>query len=179
MEVLTIETGISGLIEIHPKVWSDSRGFFLETYQQEIYAGMGISATFVQDNFSRSSYGVLRGLHFQEQNPQGKLVTCLNGKVFDVVVDLRPDSETCGQYYATILDSETRNQLWIPPRFAHGFCVLSEVADFFYKCTSYYDPQDEIGISWNDPDLGIDWQVKNPIISPKDQRLPSLKEVLA
>ena len=106
-------------------------------------------------------------------------MTCLNGRVFDVVVDLRVDSGTYGQQYSTILDSERRNQLWIPPGFAHAFSVLSEVADFFYKCTDYYDPDDEAGIRWNDPDLNIDWQVKNPIISLKDQRLPSLREVLA
>lgn len=179
MAVTTVETQIPGLIEIHPKLWGDSRGFFLETFQQEAYADIGIVTPFVQDNLSRSSHGVVRGLHFQVQNPQGKLVTCLNGRVFDVVVDLRVDSGTYGQQYSTILDSERRNQLWIPPGFAHGFSVLSEVADFFYKCTDYYDPDDEAGIRWNDPDLNIDWQVKNPIISLKDQRLPSLREVLA
>ena len=178
MGVTTVETQIPGLIEIHPKLWGDPRGFFLETFQQEVYADIGIVTPFVQDNLSRSSHGVLRGLHFQVQNPQGKLVTCLNGRVLDVVVDLRVDSETCGQQYSTILDSERRNQLWIPPGFAHGFSVLSEVADFFYKCTDYYDPDDETGIRWNDPDLNIDWQVKNPAVSLKDQCLPSLREVL-
>jgi dTDP-4-dehydrorhamnose 3,5-epimerase len=177
--VTTFETRIPGLIEIYPKLWGDSRGFFLETFQQKVYADVGIVTPFVQDNLSRSSHGVVRGLHFQVQNPQGKLVTCLNGRVFDVVVDLRVDSETRGQYYATVLDSERRNQLWIPPGFAHGFSVLSEVADFFYKCTDYYDPDDEAGIHWNDPDLNIDWGVKNPIVSPKDQRLLRLQEVLA
>ena len=179
MAVTTVETQIPGLIEIHPKLWSDSRGFFLETFQQEVYADIGMVIPFVQDNLSRSSHGVVRGLHFQVKNPQGKLVSCLCGRVFDVVVDLRVDSETRGQYYATVLDSERKNQLWIPPGFAHGFSVLSQVADFFYKCTDYYDPDDEAGIHWNDPDLNIDWKVKNPIVSPKDQRLPSLREVLA
>lgn len=178
MAVTTVETQIPGLIEIHPKLWGDSRGFFLETFQQEVYADIGIVTPFVQDNLSRSSHGVVRGLHFQVQNPQGKLVTCLNGRVFDVVVDLRVDSGTYGQQYSTILDSERRNQLWIPPGFAHGFSVLSEVADFFYKCTDYYDPDDEAGIRWNDPDLNIDWQVKNPTVSLKDQCLPSLRGVL-
>lgn len=179
MAVTTVETQIPGLIEIHPKLWGDSRGFFLETFQQVVYADIGIVSPFVQDNLSRSSHGVVRGLHFQVKNPQGKLVTCLNGRVLDVAVDLRVESETRGQYYATVLDSERRNQLWIPPGFAHGFSVLSEAADFFYKCTDYYDPDDEAGIHWNDQDLNIDWQVKNPIISLKDQRLPSLREVLA
>ena len=179
MAVTTVETQIPGLIEIHPKLCGDSRGFFLETFQQEVYADIGIVSPFVQDNLSRSSHGVVRGLHFQVKNPQGKLVTCLNGRVLDVAVDLRVESETRGQYYATVLDSERRNQLWIPPGFAHGFSVLSETADFFYKCTDYYDPDDEAGIHWNDQDLNIDWQVKNPIISLKDQRLPSLREVLA
>ena len=178
MAVTTVETQIPGLIEIHPRLWGDSRGFFLETFQQEVYADIGIVTPFVQDNLSRSSHGVVRGLHFQVQNPQGKLVTCLNGRVFDVVVDLRVDSGTYGQQYSTILDSERRNQLWIPPGFAHGFSVLSEVADFFYKCTDYYDPDDEAGIRWNDPDLNIDWQVKNPTVSLKDQCLPSLRGVL-
>jgi len=177
--ITTVTTPIPGLIEIHPKLWGDSRGFFLETFQQEVYADIGIVTPFVQDNLSRSAHGVVRGLHFQVQNPQGKLVSCLCGRVFDVVVDLRVDSETRGQYYATVLDSERKNQLWIPPGFAHGFSVLSQVADFFYKCTDYYDPDDEAGIHWNDPDLNIDWKVKNPIVSPKDQRLPSLREVLA
>ena len=179
MAVTTVETQIPGLIEIHPKLWGDSRGFFLETFQQEVYADIGIVSPFVQDNLSRSSYGVVRGLHYQVKNPQGKLVTCLNGRVLDVAVDLRVESETRGQYYATVLDSERRNQLWIPPGFAHGFSVLSEEADFFYKCTNYYDPQDEAGIRWDDPDLKIDWHVDNPIVSAKDQCLPSLREVLA
>mgnify|MGYP001033262018 FL=1 len=178
MAVTTVETQIPGLIEIHPKLWGDSRGFFLETFQQEVYADIGMVIPFVQDNLSRSSHGVVRGLHYQVKNPQGKLVTCLNGRVFDVVVDLRVDSGTYGQQYSTILDSERRNQLWIPPGFAHGFSVLSEVADFFYKCTDYYDPDDEAGIRWNDPDLNIDWQVKNPTVSLKDQCLPSLRGVL-
>jgi dTDP-4-dehydrorhamnose 3,5-epimerase len=177
--VTTFTTPIPDLIEIYPKLWGDSRGFLLETYQQQVYADIGIVTPFVQDNFSRSSYGVLRGLHFQVKAPQGKLVSCLSGRVLDVVVDLRVDSETRGHYYATVLDSQRRNQLWIPPGFAHGFSVLSEVADFFYKCTDYYDPDDEAGIHWNDQDLKIDWQVNSPIVSPKDQGLPSLREILA
>ena len=173
-----IETPIKGLIEMQPKIWGDSRGFFLEMFQEEIYSQIGISYPFVQDNLSRSARGVLRGLHFQVNNPQGKLVTCINGQVLDVVVDLRVDSETFGQHYSVILDSEKRNQLWIPPGFAHGFSVLSESADFFYKCTNFYAPEDEAGIMWNDPELGIDWKIKSPKVSEKDMKLPSLREVL-
>ena len=174
----TFETPFEGLIEIQPKIWGDSRGFFLEMFQQEFYSESGISTPFVQDNLSRSVHGVLRGLHFQVNNPQGKLVTCINGQVLDVVVDLRVDSETFGQHYSVILDSEKRNQLWIPPGFAHGFSVLSESADFFYKCTDFYAPEDEAGIIWNDPELGIDWKIKSPNVSEKDMQLPSLREVL-
>ena len=174
----TFETPFKGLIEMQPKIWGDSRGFFLEMFQEEIYSQIGISYPFVQDNLSRSAHGVMRGLHFQVNNPQGKLVTCINGQVLDVVVDLRVDSETFGQHYSVILDSEKRNQLWIPPGFAHGFSVLSESADFFYKCTDFYVPEDEAGIIWNDPELGIDWKIKSPKISEKDMKLPSLREVL-
>jgi dTDP-4-dehydrorhamnose 3,5-epimerase len=174
----TVETPFEGLIEMQPKIWGDSRGFFLEMFQEEIYSQIGISYPFVQDNLSRSAHGVLRGLHFQVNNPQGKLVTCINGQVLDVVVDLRVDSETFGQHYSVILDSEKRNQLWIPPGFAHGFSVLSESADFFYKCTDLYVPEDEAGIIWNDPELGIDWKIKSPKVSGKDMQLPSLMEVL-
>jgi dTDP-4-dehydrorhamnose 3,5-epimerase len=174
----TLETPISGLIEIRPKIWGDARGLFLEMFQQAVYSEIGISIPFVQDNLSRSAYGVLRGLHFQVNNPQGKLVTCINGQVLDVVVDLRVDSETVGQHHSVILDSEKRNQLWIPPGFAHGFSVLSESADFFYKCTDFYTPDDEAGIIWNDPELGIDWKTKSPRVSEKDMKLPSLREVL-
>ena len=172
------ETSISGLIEIQPKLWGDYRGFFLEIFQQQVYSDLGVNIPFVQDNLSRSSHGVLRGLHFQAKNPQGKLVTCLNGQVLDVVVDLRAGSDTLGRYHSTILDSEKRNQLWIPPGFAHGFSVLSESADFFYKCTALYAPQNEKGIIWNDSDLAIDWRISSPKVSEKDMQLPTLQEVL-
>jgi dTDP-4-dehydrorhamnose 3,5-epimerase len=178
VSVTRLETPIRGLIEIQPKLRVDGRGFFLEMFQQEIHSDLGIAIPFVQDNLSRSSYGVLRGLHFQVKNPQGKLVTCLNGEVLDVVVDLRVGSETRGQHYSTILDSKKRNQLWIPPGFAHGFSVLSESADFFYKCTDLYSPKDEAGIIWNDSDLGIDWRISSPKVSEKDLSLPTLREVL-
>lgn len=173
-----VETPIAGLIEVRPIIRGDARGFFLEMFQQDLYSEIGISIPFVQDNFSRSAHGVLRGLHFQANNPQGKLVTCISGRVLDVVVDLRVDSGTFGQHHSMNLDSEKRNQLWIPPGFAHGFSVLSESADFFYKCTDFYAPEDESGIIWNDPELGIDWKIKSPKVSEKDMKLPSLREVL-
>ena len=172
------ETGFHGLLIIEPQIFGDDRGFFLETFQDERYRGAGIDQAFVQDNLSRSSQGVIRGLHFQKTRPQGKLVTCLRGRVFDAVVDLRADSETRGKTFSIILDSDKRNQLWIPAGFAHGFSVLSETADFFYKCTEYYQPADEYGILWSDPDLSIDWLVSNPSVSEKDQKLPRLKEVI-
>ena len=172
------ETGFHGLLIIEPQIFGDDRGFFLETFQDERYRGAGIDQAFVQDNLSRSSQGVIRGLHFQKTRPQGKLVTCLRGRVLDAVVDLRADSETRGKTFSIILDSDKRNQLWIPAGFAHGFSVLSEIADFFYKCTEYYQPADEYGILWSDPDLSIDWLVSNPSVAEKDQKLPRLKEVI-
>lgn len=174
-----VETGIEGLLIIEPKLFRDARGFFLESFHCERYSSLGLNLPFVQDNFSRSKYGVLRGLHFQKTRPQGKLVTCLNGQILDVVVDLRKDSVTYSQSFSCILDSGKKTQLWIPPGFAHGFIVLSETADFFYKCTDYYAPDDESGILWNDPDLNIDWLIDHPIISDKDLSLPSLREILA
>lgn len=172
------KTRIDGLIIIEPQIWSDARGCFLETFQEERYRAIGIDAPFIQDNYSVSSFGTLRGLHFQYSKPQGKLVTCFAGKVLDVVVDLRVDSVTWGQSFSIVLDAEQRTQLWIPPGFAHGFSVLSDVAHFFYKCTEYYYPEDEAGILWSDPELKIDWLVANPIVSTKDQRLPFLREIL-
>ena len=172
------ESGLKDLLVIEPEIFGDERGFFVETFQAERYSEIGIDLQFIQDNLSRSSQGVIRGLHFQKKRPQGKLVTCIRGKVLDVVVDLRSDSESFGQSFSIILDSEKRNQLWIPPGFAHGFSVLSESADFFYKCTDYYSPNDESGILWSDPDLGIDWLVSNPSVSEKDRTLPLLREVI-
>ena len=176
--MIVCETGVSGLLVIKPQTFGDHRGFFVETFQVERYAEIGIKLPFIQDNLSRSSRGVIRGLHFQKTRPQGKLVTCVRGAVLDVVVDLRPDSESLGQIFSIILDSDEMNQLWIPPGFAHGFSVLSESADFLYKCTDYYFPQDEGGILWNDPDLAIDWLVRDPYVSEKDQKLPCLREVI-
>jgi len=172
------ETQLAGVLIIEPKVFSDSRGFFKETFQAERYREAGIEHTFVQDNYSRSQKGVLRGLHFQITKPQGKLVTCPKGAVFDVAVDIDPESTTYGQYVGVELTEDNHKQLWIPPGYAHGFCVLSVTADFHYKCTDYFDPSDEGGVIWSDPDLAINWPLKDPTISEKDSKLGRLKEVL-
>ncbi|ELA7919004.1 dTDP-4-dehydrorhamnose 3,5-epimerase [Vibrio alginolyticus] len=172
-----IKTKLNGCIIIEPKVFGDDRGFFLETYQEKRYFDFGIKECFVQDNLSRSSQNVLRGLHFQKTKPQGKLVTVLQGEVFDVAVDLRPDSETFGQYESVVLNDENKLQFYIPPGFAHGFCVLSESACFQYKCTDYYDPHDECGIIWNDSDLNISWPIEEPVLSEKDKLQFKLSEI--
>lgn len=174
-----IQTKLSGALIIEPKIFGDDRGFFYETYQAERYKAAGISLDFVQDNRSRSSRGVLRGLHFQKNKPQGKLVTVTQGEVFDVAVDLRKDSPTFGQYESVLLTGDNRVQFYIPPGFAHGFCVLSDTADFQYKCTDYYDPTDEGGLLWNDPELAIAWPLTNPTLSAKDSILPTLDKIRA
>ena len=171
------ETKLAGVLIIEPKVFGDSRGFFKETFQAERYREAGIEYTFVQDNYSRSQKGVLRGLHFQITKPQGKLVSCPKGAVFDVAVDIDPESTTYGQYVGVELTEENHKQLWVPPGYAHGFCVLSETADFLYKCTDYYDPSDEGGVIWNDPDVAIDWPIDQPLLSDKDSKLPTLKKL--
>lgn len=173
------ETKLAGVLIIEPKVFGDSRGFFKETFQAERYREAGIEYTFVQDNYSRSQKGVLRGLHFQITKPQGKLVFCPKGAVFDVAVDIDPESSTYGQYVGVELTEENHKQLWVPPGYAHGFCVLSETADFQYKCTDYYDPSDEGGVIWNDPDVAIEWPIDNPSLSSKDALLPTLADVNA
>jgi len=171
------ETKLAGVLIIEPKVFGDARGFFKETFQSERYREAGIEYTFVQDNYSRSQKGVLRGLHFQIIKPQGKLVSCPKGAVFDVAVDIDPNSTTYGQYVGVELTEENHKQLWVPPGYAHGFCVLSETADFQYKCTDYYDPSDEGGVIWNDPDVAIEWPISDPSLSNKDAILPTLKEL--
>lgn len=164
-----IKTTLQDCVIIKPKIFGDVRGFFLETFQTERYADLaGITLPFVQDNHSRSSKGVLRGLHFQKTKPQGKLVRVVRGEVYDVAVDLRDGSPTFGQWEAVILSEENKTQFWVPPGFAHGFLVLSDTADFEYKCTDYYDPSDEGSILWNDPDLNIPWPIGNPTLSNKD-----------
>lgn len=174
-----IKTKLDGCVIIEPKVFGDERGFFLETFQAERYASeAGITLPFVQDNHSRSSKSVLRGLHFQKTKPQGKLVRVVRGQVYDVAVDIRKGSPTYGQWEGLILSEENKTQLWVPPGFAHGFVVLSDTADFEYKCTDYYDPSDEGSILWNDSDLDIPWPIDNPILSNKDasaDRLADLK----
>ncbi|MNQ35464.1 dTDP-4-dehydrorhamnose 3,5-epimerase [compost metagenome] len=173
-----IGTKLPGVLIIEPKVFGDHRGFFIETFQVERYREAGISLPFVQDNHSRSPRGVLRGLHFQRTRPQGKLVSVSRGAVYDVAVDINPDSPTCGQFVGVELSDENHRQLWIPPGYAHGFCVLSEVADFQYKCTDLYFPEDEGGLLWSDPDVKIPWPVEAPKLSAKDQLNPTLRQLL-
>jgi dTDP-4-dehydrorhamnose 3,5-epimerase len=165
------EKEIKGLIEIFPKVFGDQRGFFLETFNESRYNEILKNVQFVQDNFSSSNKGVLRGLHFQKPPySQGKLVQVITGSALDVAVDLRKDSDTYGHHVKVILSSEKRNQFWIPEGFAHGFLALEDNTIFSYKCTNYYNPQSEVTILWNDRNLKIDWQIDNPIISPKDNK---------
>ena len=173
-----IKTKLKDCVIIEPKIFGDERGFFLETFQADRYEDLaGISLPFVQDNHSRSSKGVLRGLHFQKTKPQGKLVRVVRGEVYDVAVDLRSGSATYGQWEAVILSEENKTQFWVPPGFAHGFLVLSETADFEYKCTDYYDPSDEGSLLWNDPDLNIPWPIDNPKLSEKDANAPLLADL--
>ncbi|WP_114193577.1 dTDP-4-dehydrorhamnose 3,5-epimerase [Edaphovirga cremea] len=161
---------IQGVKIIQPKIFGDARGFFLETFEKKRYQEMlNIDLEFVQDNHSRSSKGVLRGLHFQKVNPQGKLVRVVQGEVFDVAVDIRPDSPTYGEWEGVLLSEENKTQFWVPPGLAHGFVVLSEIADFEYKCTDYYNPAHERCLFWNDPEVGIKWPLENPLLSEKDK----------
>ena len=164
-------TAIPDVLLIEPTVFGDDRGFFMETWQRRRFAEIGIDHDFVQDNYSRSAYGTLRGLHYQIQQPQGKLVWVTSGEVFDVAVDIRKHSPTFGQWVGETLSDDNKHMLWIPPGFAHGFCVTSDYADFQYKCTDYYAPAHERAIRWDDPALGIDWPLTGePIVSDKDQR---------
>jgi len=160
-------------------VHRDARGFFLETWHQQKYAAAGITGAFVQDNHSRSARGTLRGLHAQVKRPQGKLIRVVEGEIYDVALDIRPGSPTFGRSVGMTISGDDFRQLWIPPGFAHGFGVLSEVAHVEYKCTAVYDPADEISILWNDPDLGIAWPLRDPIVSAKDSRAPRLREIAA
>ncbi|KFX06793.1 MULTISPECIES: dTDP-4-dehydrorhamnose 3,5-epimerase [Pectobacterium] len=172
------DTRIEGVKIVQPKVFGDARGFFLETFEKRRYQEMlNIDLDFVQDNHSRSSKGVLRGLHFQKSNPQGKLVRVVRGEVFDVAVDIRPGSPTYGAWEGVILSEENKTQFWIPPGLAHGFVVLSDVADFEYKCTDYYNPANEGCLLWNDSDVGIEWPVTEPLLSEKDKLGKRFKEL--
>lgn len=176
-----IDTKIADVKIIQPKVFGDNRGFFLETFELKRYREMlNIDFDFVQDNHSRSSKGVLRGLHFQTQNAQGKLVRVVRGEVFDVAVDIRKGSPTFGQWEGVLLSEENKNQFWIPPGLAHGFVVLSDIADFEYKCTDYYTPGHEGCLLWNDPDVGIEWPIDfEPLLSDKDKVGKGFKELFA
>ena len=164
----TVKTPLEGLLIIKPRIFGDDRGYFLETHHQQKYRDCGIDYRFVQDNLSFSVKGTLRGLHFQKTKPQAKLIQALTGEIFDVAVDIRPASSTYGEWFGIRLSEKNRHQLFVPEGFAHGFCVLSESADFLYKCTDYYAPQCEHGIRWNDPDIGIDWPGGGFTISDKD-----------
>ena len=172
-----IATELPGVLIVEPKVFPDARGFFVETYNKERYAACGIVVDFVQDNLSFSSRGVLRGLHYQNPHAQGKLVYVLQGEVWDVAVDIRSGSPQFGRWTAVTLSSDNKRQFYIPPGFAHGFCVLSDTALFTYKCTDLYHPECDGGIRWDDPELGITWPVAAPILSEKDMKHPLLKDV--
>jgi dTDP-4-dehydrorhamnose 3,5-epimerase len=169
-----LPTALAGVVIVEPVVHRDARGFFMESYHAERYRAAGIDVEFVQDNHSRSGRGTLRGLHWQvAPRPQAKLVRVLAGEIFDVAVDIRPDSPTFGQWVGTRLDAERFRQLFVPVGFAHGFCVLSEIAEVEYKCSAVYDPAAERGLMWNDPAIGIAWPIEHPILSSRDQRHPS------
>ena len=172
-----IETKLNGVVLVEPDVFTDPRGYFLETYHAGRYAGGGIPGPFVQDNFSHSVRGTLRGLHYQLKHAQGKLVMALEGCIFDVAVDIRKGSPTFGQWVGVELSGENRRQIYIPPGFAHGFCVLSETADVLYKCTDVYSPKDERGIIWNDPAIAIAWPITDPLLSGKDGAYPRLADM--
>lgn len=172
-----IQTDIEGVLIFEPAVFGDARGFFMETWSRARYAQAGLDAAFVQDNVSSSTKGVLRGLHYQYPQPQGKLVGVLQGKVLDVAVDIRVGSPTFGKVETCILSADNHRQFYVPEGFAHGFCVLSETALFSYKCTDFYNAKTEGGILWNDPDLAIDWPIDAPSLSEKDRRCPRLKDI--
>ena len=171
-------TALPGVALIQPNVYPDARGFFLEAYHAQRYAEAGIAATFVQDNHSRSVRGTVRGLHAQLQKPQAKLVRVLQGEIFDVVVDVRRGSPTFKQWIGVTLSAENYTQIFVPIGFAHGFCVTSEVADIEYKCTDFYAPGDELGLLWNDPEIGVAWPIADPILSDKDRAGTPLEKLL-
>jgi dTDP-4-dehydrorhamnose 3,5-epimerase len=174
--VNVVQTPLAGLLVIEPKVFRDDRGHFVESFQAERYAKAGIALPFVQDNWSRSKKDTLRGLHFQNPRPQGKLVMVTRGAVFDVAVDIRKSSPTFGKWFGVELNEENCKQMWVPPGFAHGFAVLTDVADFLYKCTDVYVPEADAGVLWNDPDIGIVWPVTEPLLSKKDTQAPRLRD---
>jgi len=172
-----LETKLDGIALIEPQVFGDERGFFVETFSHERWRELGVGVDFVQHNHSRSSKGTLRGLHFQTEPGQAKLVRCVRGEIIDVAVDLRRGSPTYGQWEAHLLDDAKHRQLFVPVGFGHGFAVLSDVADVAYQVSSYYDPATEAGIAWDDPDVGVEWGVENPLLSDRDKNAPKLAEV--
>lgn len=174
MEILDLP--LTGLKLIRPRIFPDHRGYFLETYQQQRFTNEDLGVRFVQDNLSFSKRGVLRGLHYQHPTWQGKLVFAIQGEIFDVAVDIRRDSPTFGKWHGVVLNDRTHEQLYVPPGFAHGFCVLSETARVMYKCTDYYAPGEEYTLLWNDPEVGIDWPVKDPVLAEKDAQGKLLKD---
>ena len=176
MPIKSLDTSIPGVLLFEPDIFMDSRGYFMEIFHQKKYAEIGFDRSFVQENYSHSKRGIVRGLHYQLKRPQGKFLYVMNGEIFDVAVDIRRGSPTFGKWFGTNLSSENRRQIFIPEGFAHGFCVLSESADVFYKCTDFYEPDDEYGIFWSDKTIGIDWPVENPILSEKDCLFKPLNE---
>lgn len=179
MTIKIIEQSLPGVLLIEPRVFEDSRGFFLETFHRRKYADGSMGREFLQDNHSHSRHGVLRGLHYQLRHPQGKLIYVVRGEIFDVAVDIRQGAPTFGQWVGTILSSGNKRQLYVPEGFAHGFCVISETADVIYKCTELYAPEDEYGLLWSDPAVGIQWPLDAPVLSGKDLRNPQLKDIPA
>ena len=173
-----IQASLKGLLILEPQVFEDSRGFLLETYRQVRFKESGIDHLFVQDNLSFSVRGTLRGLHFQVNFPQAKLVQAITGEIFDVTVDIRPNSPTFSKWTGILLSEQNRRQVFIPEGFAHGFCVLSNTAHFLYKCSDFFNPYDEGGIVWSDPTIGIEWPIEDPVLSEKDKQLPQLSEIL-
>ncbi len=171
------KTKLEGALVFEPKVFGDARGFFMETWNYQRYKEAGLDVKFVQSNLSKSAKGVLRGLHFQNPNPQGKLVQILTGEVYDVAVDIRLGSPTFGQWHGELLSGDNNKQFYIPEGFAHGFCVLSETAIFSYMCTHVYDPKSDYSILWDDPELNIDWPINEPLLSDKDKQAPTLSSL--
>jgi dTDP-4-dehydrorhamnose 3,5-epimerase len=172
-----LETKLGGVVLLEPRVFGDERGFFVETFSKEAWAELGVEAEFVQHNHSRSGKGILRGLHFQTEPGQAKLLRCARGAIFDVAVDLRRDSPTYGQWEGHVLDDERHRQLFVPVGFAHGFVVLSDVADVSYLVSSVYDPATEAGIAWDDPEVGVEWGVEEPVLSERDKTAPKLNDI--
>ncbi len=177
MSIKYTKTDLSGVLLIEPRVFKDSRGFFMETFHQKKYAEAGIDHAFIQDNYSHSTRGTLRGLHYQLEHPQAKLVYVIKGEIYDVAVDIRRGSPGFGKWTGQYLSCKNKQQIFIPEGFAHGFCVISETADVLYKATDLYKPDDEYGVLWSDPTIGIDWPVEVPIVSDKDKQFPGLQDV--